>query len=797
MTLTPSEFWTRLDQARAALNEPDAGAMLERLWAQTHTGDPETDAGRRRVLRLCAGEIGLDLPETPDAPAPPETPLSEPDSPAQGAIPGTISKTALPGVSVVTCAMNRSDNLIRALASWLPCPAIDEVVIIDWSSAIPVADRLAQEGIADPRIRVIRVEGEPRWILSYAFNLGFRAARHDRILKMDADILLDPDFFARTALPEQGFVAGNWRLAEADQGYVNGFFYAPRAALAAVGGFNEYIRSYGWDDDDLYTRLTEAGFTRHDVDPALIWHQPHDDSARTGLETGSEQAVSALEELRADTLFLIRRNRFLANVLPVWTDDSPHLPFDPGPGGALRRRGYEPSAVPDHVFEDAGYYALAEMTAWRLGDRARALPRDRLLALLDRPFADLTPLDVELALARPQNQVQPHAAPRGYLLIDLPRSAAPDQTESEALAALAALAPARGRAPILRTRSTERPAGLPDTIGFLPIWQEAGPAHPVDVQALCRGFDAPSPARLLLDPDTATALTLPSPDIARRRPRLFIDGQHGLGNRLRALASAASVARATGRELVVVWQADAHCDCALSDLFDYDGAVIAESFHRDAGPGSFDLFNYMEVEPGSLKGAPLALREGRDAYLRSAYVLAHPASDWARDNAFLHGLTPSEPVRDLVAGVRHPNAVSVHIRMSGGSAQQHLAYEHRANWTAEGQAQIDHWRGQSHHDRFAARLDALIAQGAADTIFLAADTAQAYAAFADRYGDRLAWLERALYDRSAEQLCYGLADAILLARAPRMLGSTWSSFSELAQRLAPEPQQVEMSGVDF
>ena len=56
---------------------------------------------------------------------------------------------------------------------------------------------------------------------------------------------------------------------------------------------------------------------------------------------------------------------------------------------------------------------------------------------------------------------------------------------------------------------------------------------------------------------------------------------------------------------------------------------------------------------------------------------------------------------------------------------------------------------------------------------------------------------RSLFDRSKEQLYYALADAILLSRAPRLLGSTWSSFSELAMRLAPQKMVVEMSGTDF
>jgi hypothetical protein len=80
---------------------------------------------------------------------------------------------------------------------------------------------------------------------------------------------------------------------------------------------------------------------------------------------------------------------------------------------------------------------------------------------------------------------------------------------------------------------------------------------------------------------------------------------------------------------------------------------------------------------------------------------------------------------------------------------------------------------------------------------VAADRPETYDAFTARYGSRVAFLPRSAYGRSAEQLRYAMADAILLSRAPLMLGSTWSSFSELAMRLAPGGIAVEMSGKDF
>lgn len=289
----------------------------------------------------------------------------------------------------------------------------------------------------------------------------------------------------------------------------------------------------------------------------------------------------------------------------------------------------------------------------------------------------------------------------------------------------------------------------------------------------------------------------PEPAISRPRRRLFIDAQHGLGNRLRAIGSAAQIAARTGRELVIVWRPDHHCDCRFGALFDYPGVVIEDDAPEAAAARGSVVHNYMEAEPDGRKDAPIMLDHDRDVYVRSAFVLNSPLTDWEGQNVFLRSLPPAKAVRALVDSVKGPFDLSVHVRMEGGRKDEGLPYESPENWTARDHALIDEWRARSQPARFLARVDALLAAGAIGALFLAADSPEAYAAFGERYGDRLRRLERTRYDRSAEQLRYALADAILVGRAPRMLGSTWSSFSELATRLAPGPIRVEMSGKDF
>ena len=252
---------------------------------------------------------------------------------------------------------------------------------------------------------------------------------------------------------------------------------------------------------------------------------------------------------------------------------------------------------------------------------------------------------------------------------------------------------------------------------------------------------------------------------------------------------------------MVIWRRDAHCQARIGDLLAYPGPVIEDDAEADLlRARSARVYNYMEVEPGARFEEPVLPpgdHPAGDVHVRSAYPLVSPHRDHALERRFLRGLVAAEPVRALVAGLRPQSDVAVHIRMASGPGFDHLPHEAPDNWPAHRHAELADWRRKSHADRFAARLDQLVAQREIDTIFLAADLPDTYAAFGARYGDRLAWQPRDLYDRSARQLQHALADLILLAACPRLLASTWSSFSEVAELLAPERTRVERSGIDF
>jgi hypothetical protein len=637
--------------------------------------------------------------------------------PAKSAQLTGLAGDGVPGVSLVTCCRNRSENLKRALPSWLKLDDISEIIIVDWSSDTPQKRELELFMDADERIKIVRVEEEEAWILTCAYNTGFRCASHACILKADADIVIRPDFFHRNKLCKGRFLAGNWRKVPKDQAHINGFFLAHKADLADAGGFNEIITTYGWDDDDLYGRLTALGLKRGEIDPDTIYHIPHGDEARSEVfrKDNTDGAVKAGEQLRKSSRYGSRRNYYVAALMPTWSRQNQMADFsiaDNRKGHlTLRRLETGVNEAPLNVQQEADYFALRDIVRWNYGCAAR-FGRAAFISLMARRFSDFEG--------------------------------------------------------VIETLPKQRARG----------W-------------LYRRFHC----HWLQPAIVNTGLVKPSFNVPR--PKLYIDAQHGLGNRLRAIASGAAIAQATERELIIIWEPNCHCECRFGDLFDYQGAVMARSFAGLTAACGMDFVTYMELEANSRKDKRISLRQGEDFYARTAYVLNSPDTDRQAENNFLQRLKPVEAVLDLVSSVRSPNDVAAHVRMAGGDGFEHLPYETPGNWKKSSHRKITRWRQKSHFSNFMARIDQLTSEGRAERIFLAADQPETYDEFYRRYGNRVACLPRKFYDRSTEQLIHALADALLLGRAPLLLGSTWSSFSELAQRLSAQQMHIEMSGKDF
>lgn len=196
-------------------------------------------------------------------------------------------------ISVISAVMNRADRLEGALENWLAAEGVAEVVLVDWSSSVPVKEVIGPRFRSDPRIRLIRVNHEPAWILSHALNLAASLARQPWLGKLDIDYRISPDFFSGFELNGSAFVRGNWTLAKnQEDNHLNGFTLIKRSVFFGVNGYNENIKTYGYDDTDLYQRLVASGFSSIDLFPLGIEHIPHDDVLRISNQTIANKIVS-------------------------------------------------------------------------------------------------------------------------------------------------------------------------------------------------------------------------------------------------------------------------------------------------------------------------------------------------------------------------------------------------------------------------------------------------------------------------------------------------------------------------
>ena len=204
--------------------------------------------------------------------------------------------------------MNRQLHLRQSAQHLSALSQHDEHLIVDWSSTAPL---LRSELPSDPRIRLHRVEGESQWNLCRAYNFAASQSTGTILLKLDADSWLDPALDVEQLLQQAPIWLG------AGSGGTAGQWLMERDAFDAVGGFNERMLSWGFDDKDLRARLVlHFGPQVKTLPPGSLHAIHHSDSVRIGgrLDQPTKSFVrhQALAALRASRL----NNRLVAAECP-------------------------------------------------------------------------------------------------------------------------------------------------------------------------------------------------------------------------------------------------------------------------------------------------------------------------------------------------------------------------------------------------------------------------------------------------------------------------------------------------
>lgn len=217
---------------------------------------------------------------------------------------------AVPRISVVITCYNLGSYLHEALDSIAryPTPQDYEVIIVDDGSTDPGTVKVV-DGLDHQRYRVIRQRNQG---LAMARNNGVAMARAPYIIILDADNRIHPVFMEQgiaimDAHPEVGVVYGDAMYFEGRTGrrtvgrfdlrrmirenYIDACACLRKSVLERAGGYDPHMPVMGWEDWDLWLRLSVAGVQFHYVPEVLFDYRVRDGSMISGIK----QHIPALQ----------------------------------------------------------------------------------------------------------------------------------------------------------------------------------------------------------------------------------------------------------------------------------------------------------------------------------------------------------------------------------------------------------------------------------------------------------------------------------------------------------------------
>lgn len=244
----------------------------------------------------------------------------------------------------------------------------------------------------------------------------------------------------------------------------------------------------------------------------------------------------------------------------------------------------------------------------------------------------------------------------------------------------------------------------------------------------------------------------------------------GLGNRMRALASSIALARALDRPLRLVWFVNADLGCSFRSLFEVPLGVTEIEEHNWKRPGGRLYYEFKH-----------RLRRLRARYYGEDEVFAlimsghdFPARAPARPmifrtcRAFWETERPFDcfvPVAELAAAIarqRRDHQVGVHIRRTDN---------------------VDSIKN-SPTSAFIELMEVELRADPEAVFFLATDAPEEEALLRERFPGRIHVHEKTTLRRGDERAVRdALVDLYALAGCRKIIGSYWSSFTDVASRI--------------
>lgn len=214
--------------------------------------------------------------------------------------------TKLPyDVSLCAACTKRQDHLLQALDTWDKIP-FKEIVLVSWEYNDTLVDKIPSR-YHGKNIVIAEVQGKRYHDKTKASNLKVSLATSDVVLSTDCDILLEGDFLEKNIIDGPFFFNCHRKVNGIGTA---GTFLFRREWFNQVGGYDERMEGWGFDDNDLMIRLKALNLEMRYLNPETISHIPHSTEIRT-------------ENYKEKNLSLSRRkNKSIVETKGPWSKDN-------------------------------------------------------------------------------------------------------------------------------------------------------------------------------------------------------------------------------------------------------------------------------------------------------------------------------------------------------------------------------------------------------------------------------------------------------------------------------------------
>lgn len=195
--------------------------------------------------------------------------------------------------------MSRNDRVIRCLRSWLKWEGCHEFVLVDWNSRRPVEELLRKENFNNKKIKIIRVDKEKYFSRSRSFNLAVRNCTHSNVIKIDIDYVLTNKKILKRHL-RKTLQPKSFAHSSNVSSHLTGFCIFNKADFEKIGGYNEDLEDWGYEDVDLYSRLTKSGLSEFIIKSPkkFLFHIPHSRDLSVENHKNKDREASKLRNIK-------------------------------------------------------------------------------------------------------------------------------------------------------------------------------------------------------------------------------------------------------------------------------------------------------------------------------------------------------------------------------------------------------------------------------------------------------------------------------------------------------------------